>query len=58
MMHRPYGRIIALHVAIIAGGFLVSLLDNPMPALLVLIVIKIVIDLRMHMAERRGFAVG
>ncbi len=58
LMQRPYGRIIALHIAIIAGGFLVTLLDNPMPALLLLIALKIGIDLRMHEEERRKFAVA
>lgn len=56
LMRRPYGRIIALHVAVIAGGFLVTLLNNPLPALVVLIVVKIAIDLRMHEKERRILA--
>jgi len=58
LMQRPYGRIIALHIAIIAGGFVVTLLGNPLPALVVLIAVKIVIDLRMHDRERRKFAVA
>jgi len=57
LMQRPYGRIIALHIAVIAGGFVVTLLGNPLPALLVLIGIKIVIDLQLHEKERRKFAV-
>ena len=58
LMKRPYGRIIALHIAVIAGGFVVMLLGNPLPALLVLIAIKITIDLKMHERERRTFAVA
>jgi len=58
LMQRPYGRIIALHIAIIAGGFVVTMLGNALPALLVLIAVKIVIDLRMHDRERRKFAVA
>ena len=58
LMKRPYGRIIALHIAVIAGGFVVTLLGNPLPALLVLIAIKIVIDLRLHENERHKFAVA
>ena len=58
LMNRPYGRIIALHIAVIAGGFVVTLLGNPLPALLVLIAIKITIDLKMHARERRTFAVA
>ncbi len=57
LMHRPYGRIVIMHVAVIAGGFLVTLFGNPVPALAVLIAAKTVIDLRMHDAERRVFAV-
>jgi hypothetical protein len=57
LMRRPYGRIVVLHIGIIAGGFLVSLLGDPVWALIVLIVIKTGIDLRMHTSERRIFAV-
>ena len=57
LMQRPYGRIVILHVAVIAGGFLVTLFGDPVPALAVLIAVKIGIDLRMHRAERRVFAV-
>lgn len=56
LMTRPYGRIVALHIAVIAGGFFITTLDNPLPALIVLIAGKIVFDLRMHTAERRVFA--
>lgn len=55
LMKRPYGRIIALHISVIAGGFLVIVLGDPLWMLLVLIAIKISIDLRMHVAERRLF---
>lgn len=52
LMQRPYGRIIVLHVAVIAGGFLVTMLGDPAWMLLVLIIVKTVIDLRMHERER------
>lgn len=57
LMRRPYGRIFVLHVGIIAGGLLVTLLGNPVWALVVLIMIKTGVDLRMHTRERRIFAV-
>jgi len=57
LMRRPYGRIIVLHIGIIAGGFLVTLLGDPVWALIVLIMIKTAIDLRLHTRERRIFAV-
>ncbi len=55
LMKRPYGRIVVLHIAVIAGGALVSWLGNPLPALLVLIALKIVIDVRLHVRERLLF---
>ena len=48
IMMRPYGRMIVLHVAILAGGFAVMALDPPVAALIVLIVLKIGIDLILH----------
>ena len=58
LMQRPYGRIIVLHISIIAGGFLVVVMDNPFWMLPVLVVVKTVIDLRMHLAERRVLGVA
>ena len=55
LMHRPYGRIVVLHVAIIVGGFLVELLGSPVLMLAVLIVLKIAMDLKLHGTERRIF---
>lgn len=55
LMKRPYGRIIVLHVTVIAGGFLVTTLGDPTWMLLVLIIMKTVIDLRMHERERDLF---
>ena len=55
LMRRPYGRMMALHISVIAGGFLVVVLGDPVWMLLVLIVVKIVIDLRMHERERNLF---
>lgn len=57
LMHRPYGRIVAMHIAIIAGGALVAWLGTPLPMLLVLIAIKMVIDVRLHEREREKLAV-
>ena len=56
LMRRPYGRIIVLHIAVIAGGFLIAVLGDPTWMLLVLIVMKSAIDLRMHEKERHLFA--
>ena len=56
LMQRPYGRIIVLHVAVIAGGFLVTFLGDATWMLLVLVAMKTAIDLRMHERERVVFA--
>ena len=55
LMQRPYGRIVVLHLAIIAGGALIQLLGSPISMLVVLIAAKIVLDLKLHAAERDRF---
>lgn len=52
-MSAPYGRVVALHVTIIAGGFLVGSLGNPLPALVLLVVLKVAIDVVAHLREHR-----
>jgi len=56
LMQRPYGRIIVLHVAIIFGAALIEWLGSPVMMLVVLVAAKIVLDLRLHLAEREKFA--
>jgi hypothetical protein len=56
LMHRPYGRIMVMHVSIIFGAGGAMLLGNPLPVLLVLVVAKTLLDLSMHNKERRSFA--
>jgi hypothetical protein len=50
-MGEPYSRVIAMHVALIAGGGLVLLLGDPAPVLMLLIAIKIAADVRAHLRE-------
>ncbi|GAA4364140.1 DUF6498-containing protein [Kangiella marina] len=45
-MFRPYKRIIVLHIAIIAGGFIATLFENTLGVALVMIALKIYFDLR------------
>jgi hypothetical protein len=52
LMTAPYRRIILMQFTLIFGGWLVLLLKNPVPALVVLIVLKVVADLRSHHGER------
>lgn len=58
LMARPYGRVVVLHVAIIAGGFLVMGLKSPIAALLLLIALKIGMDIRAHLREHAKAADG
>lgn len=50
-MSEPYRRIIIMHVTIICGGFLVMAFGTILPALILLILLKISADLRAHMRE-------
>ena len=52
LMAAPYGRIVLMHVTLILGGWGVMLLNNPLPALVLLIVLKVAADLRAHYGER------
>jgi len=54
-MGQPYGRVIVLHLTVLFGGWIVMLLGSPLPALVLLVVIKTAADLRAHKAERRKF---
>lgn len=58
LMGAPYGRIAVLHVAIIAGGFAVLALGEPLGLLLVLIALKLGLDISLHLREHRKAAPG
>ena len=51
LMSAPYGRIVVLHIAIIAGGFAVMALGQPVFMLIVLVVLKMGMDLCLHLRE-------
>jgi hypothetical protein len=53
LMTMPYGRITALHLTIIAGGFTTMALGQPLWALVILVAVKAAVDLKMHVAEHR-----
>lgn len=52
MMLRPYGRIVVVHLFIIAGGLLLQGYRAPVAAVLLFILLKIGIDCAMHRRER------
>jgi len=56
LMRRPYGRILVLHITIIAGGGLIQALGEPVYLLLVLVVVKTLMDVKLHAMEREKFA--
>jgi hypothetical protein len=51
LMTAPYRRVMLMHLAIIFGGFAVLLLKTPLPALVLLIGLKIAADLHAHRRE-------
>jgi len=57
VMMAPYSRIFILHLTIIFGALLVSLLKAPQAGLALLVILKIAVDLSAHVKERSRFAV-
>ena len=53
-MFAPYGRLVVLHLTIIFGAILIGVTGAPAAAIVVLVLIKIVLDLGLHLAEHRG----
>ena len=51
LMAAPYSRIVLMHVTLIFGGFITMLLHDPVPVLLLFILIKTLMDARAHMKE-------
>lgn len=47
-MFKPYNRIMMLHVTIMAGGFATMLLGAPVLALVFMVILKIIIDIKAH----------
>jgi len=58
LMRAPYGRVVVMHLTLIFGGWMVMLLQNTMAALVLLIVLKVIADLRAHYGERKPAAGG
>ncbi len=50
-MLAPYKRIVIMHVAIILGGFLIGLFGAPVVAVLFIVVLKMAIDVPIHVRE-------
>jgi len=54
LMMAPYGRIVVMHVTILAGAFLLEVFKTPLAAFVLLIALKIVTDIAAHV--RTNFA--
>ena len=53
-MFAPYGRLVVLHVTIIFGAVLIGVTGAPAAAIVVLVLLKIALDLGLHLAEHRN----
>ena len=53
LMMQPYARVVVLHLTILLGGFAAKAAGAPLVALVFLIALKTLIDLRAHLAERK-----
>ncbi|MBU8540278.1 DUF6498-containing protein [Falsiroseomonas tokyonensis] len=58
LMKQPYGRVVLLHLVIMAGGFIALALQDATIALALLVLAKIAVDLRAHWREHRAAAAG
>jgi len=56
LMAAPYRRIVIMHLAILAGGFGVAVVGSPLPLLVLLVVLKLVLDVWLHIREHRTSA--
>jgi hypothetical protein len=56
LMGSPYGRVVVMHIAILAGGFLTMAVGSPAPLLVVLVGLKTILDVRLHNREHKKAA--
>jgi len=55
---QPYARVVIMHITILAGGAWAQAKGSPVYALVVLVALKTLIDLALHLLERRKFKAG
>ena len=52
-MGSPYGRVVVMHIAIMASGFLVMAIGSPAALLVVLVALKTILDVTLHNREHK-----
>lgn len=52
-MFAPYGRLVVLHITIIFGAIVISMTGAPASAIVILVLLKIALDVGLHLAEHR-----
>lgn len=57
-MNEPYARIVFMHLVLIFGGVLAMVLGEPTIVILIVIGLKILVDIRAHVRQRRKAAPG
>jgi ABC-type multidrug transport system permease subunit len=55
LMASPYSRIVVMHIAIIGGAFLSKAVGSSVAVLIVLVILKTIVDLKLHLRERKKF---
>ena len=55
LMLGPYSRIAVLQIAIIFGAILTIVIGSPLAILIVLVILKTIIDIKLHLRERQKF---
>ncbi|MBL7214804.1 MAG: hypothetical protein ISS71_03905 [Phycisphaerae bacterium] len=53
LMGEPYGRIVVMHIAIIAGAFLTMTIGSPVGILIMLVILKTIFDVKLHLRQHR-----
>lgn len=58
LMGQPYGRVVIMHVAIIAAGFFIIKLGSPVALLISLVLAKIIMDVVLHNRSHKKYLFG
>jgi len=51
LMHKPYSRVFIMHITVLVGAFVMMALKSPAGVLVVLVILKTIIDVKLHFRE-------